>query len=84
MRNQSLHHMPQTEPVPSGTRSITPRDLAAHFGESEVWWYRQRPAMVRLGLLKKVGRRFFGDLSKIQSALADGTDWAAPSESPGG
>jgi hypothetical protein len=84
MRNQPLHHAPRANAVPSGARSITPRDLVEFFGETEVWWVRQRPGMARLGLLKKVGRRFFGDLSKIQSALADGTDWAAPSESLGG
>lgn len=83
MRNQSLHHAQRTNAVPTGARSITPRDLAELFGETEVWWYRQRPAMVRLGLLKKVGRRFFGDLSKIQTALADGSDWAMPSGSGG-
>jgi hypothetical protein len=80
MRSQSLHNMPSTKPVPSGTRSITPRDLAEHFGETETWWQRQRPAMVQIGLLKKVGRRFFGDMSKIESALADGTDWTTPSD----
>ena len=83
MRNQPLHHAQRTNAVPTGARAITPRDLAEHFGETEVWWYRQRPAMVRLGLLKKVGRRFFGDLSKIQTALADGTDWEMPRGSGG-
>jgi hypothetical protein len=61
--------------VPSGTRCLTPRDLAEVLGATETWWTRQRPAMVRVGLLKKVGRRFFGDLSVIEGALGSGTDW---------
>lgn len=33
--------------------------------------------MVRAGLLLKVGRKFAGDLSKIEAALADPAFWAA-------
>lgn len=61
--------------VPSGARCITPRDLVAALGATESWWTRQRPAMIRSGLLRKIGRRFFGDLGQIQAALASGTDW---------
>lgn len=61
----------------SGTRCITPRDLAEHLGSTETWWTRQRPAMVRAGLMRKIGRRFFGDLAAIQAALAAGPDWTS-------
>jgi hypothetical protein len=61
--------------VPSGARCITPGDLVVHLGSTESWWTRQRPAMIRAGLLTKVGRRFFGDLTAIQAALAAGSDW---------
>lgn len=32
--------------------------------------------MVRAGLMLKVGRKFAGDLSKIEAALADPAFWA--------
>jgi hypothetical protein len=64
----------------SGNRILTPRDLAQHLGSTESWWIRQRPRMVKTGLLVKAGRRFIGDLAKIQAAIADPAFWADESE----
>jgi hypothetical protein len=61
---------------PAGNRILTPRDLVEHFKGTESWWIRQRPRMVRAGLMLKVGRKFAGDLSKIEAALADPAFWA--------
>ena len=59
----------------SGTRILTARDLVTHIGSTETWWIRQRPRMVKAGLLVKAGRRFIGDLAKIQAAIADPAFW---------
>ena len=48
---------------------ITVSDLARHFGGTESWWERRRAALVSAGLLRKVGRRFFGSMSEIEHAL---------------
>jgi hypothetical protein len=64
----------------SGTRILTARDLVQHLGSTETWWIRQRPRMVKAGLLVKAGRRFIGDLSRIQAAIADPAFWAEESE----
>jgi hypothetical protein len=72
-------HRPEagTQPKPpASTQILTPRDLVEHFKGTESWWIRQRPRMVRAGLLLKVGRKFAGDLSKIEAALADPAFWA--------
>jgi hypothetical protein len=61
---------------PAGNRILTPRDLVEHFKGTESWWTRQRPRMVKAGLLFKLGRKFAGDLSKIEAALADPAFWA--------
>jgi hypothetical protein len=61
---------------PAGNRILAPRDLVEHFKGTESWWIRKRPRMVRAGLLAKVGRKFAGDLSKIEAALADPAFWA--------
>ena len=37
--------------------------------------------MVKTGLLVKAGRRFIGDLAKIQAAIAEPAFWAEESES---
>jgi hypothetical protein len=65
---------------PAGNRILSPRDLVEHFGSSESWWIRRRAHMVRAGLLLKLGRKFAGDLSKIEAALADPAFWADESE----
>ena len=75
--------------VASGNRILTSRDLVQHLGSTESWWIRQRPRMVKTGLLVKAGRRFIGDLAKIQVAIADPSFWAdepevAPSRSKAG
>lgn len=62
--------------LPSGNRILSPRDLVQHLGSTESWWTRQRARMVKTGLLVKAGRRFIGDLAKIQAAIADPTFWA--------
>jgi hypothetical protein len=62
--------------LPAGNRILTPRDLVEHFKGTEAWWTRRRPRMVKAGLLLKVGRKFAGDLSKIEAALADPAFWA--------
>jgi hypothetical protein len=38
--------------------------------------------MVKAGLLVKCGRKFAGDLSKIEAAIADPTFWAEPEAAP--
>lgn len=38
--------------------------------------------MVKAGLLVKAGRKFVGDLSKIQAAIADRAFWAEPEVVP--
>jgi hypothetical protein len=65
---------------PAGNRILTPRDLVEHFKGTESWWTRRRPRMVKAGLLLKLGRKFAGDLSKIEAALADPAFWADESE----
>jgi hypothetical protein len=62
--------------VPHGPRVLTPRDLVQHLCSTEAWWIRQRQRMIRAGLLTKAGRRFIGDLAKIQAAIADPAFWA--------
>lgn len=48
---------------------VTPTRLMDRYGGTERYWERRRPAMVRLGLLNKIGRYFFGDLERIDDAL---------------
>lgn len=62
--------------VPHGPRVLSSRDLVQHLNSTEAWWIRQRPRMVKAGLLVKAGRRFIGDLAKIQAAIADPAFWA--------
>lgn len=69
-------HGSLVQPITSGNRVITPRDLVRHFGATEAWWERQRTRMVKAGLLVKAGRKFVGDLSKIQAALANPDLWS--------
>lgn len=61
---------------PAGNRILSPRDLVEHFKGTESWWIRQRPRMIRAGLLLKVGRKFAGNLSRIEAALAEPAFWA--------
>lgn len=67
--------------LPLGNRILTPRDLVQHFGSTESWWGKRRPQMVKAGLLVKAGRRFIGDLAKIEAAIADPAFWSEESES---
>ena len=53
-------------------RAITPAILVAQFGGTRRFWERRRPKMVSGGLLRKVGRHFFGDLEEIALALKAG------------
>ncbi len=53
-------------------QAITPVTLVERFGATRRFWERRRPAMVRAGLLTKVGRHFFGDLERIAGAIAEG------------
>lgn len=61
-----------------GPRVLTPRDLVHHLGSTETWWEKHRPRFIRAGLLVKAGKRFVGDLSKIQAAIAEPAFWADP------
>jgi hypothetical protein len=67
--------------LPLGNRILIPRDLVQHFGSTESWWNKKRARLVRAGLLVRAGRRFIGDLAKIQAAIADPAFWADEPES---
>ena len=68
--------------IVGGNRIISPRDLVQHFGSTESWWEKMRPRMIRAGLLTKAGRRFIGDLARIEAAIADPGFWAEPEAAP--
>lgn len=51
---------------------ITAHMLAQRFGGTVRYWERRRPAMVKAGLLNKIGNSFFGDMLAIQEAVARG------------
>jgi len=53
---------------------ITATMLSQQFGGTIRYWERRRKAMVRAGLLNKIGRSFFGDLHAIAQAIATGGD----------
>jgi hypothetical protein len=51
---------------------ITARMLSDRFGGTVRFWERRRPAMVKAGLLNKIGRSFFGCIDAIERAIANG------------
>lgn len=66
--------------APAGNRVITATDLAKACGANTQWWERHRQRLVDAGLLTKAGRKFVGDLARIQAAIADPTLWADATE----
>lgn len=52
------------------TTRITARMLSDRYGCSARFWEYRRPAMVKAGLLNKIGRSYFGDLLAIDRAVA--------------
>jgi hypothetical protein len=66
--------------APARNRVITPRDLVKELGGTAQWWERHRQRLVDAGLLIKAGRKFIGDMSKIQAAIADPELWADATE----
>jgi hypothetical protein len=73
----------QIEPkgiAPAGNRVITPRDLVKELGGTAQWWERHRQRLVDAGLLIKAGRKFIGDMSKIQAAIANPELWGDATE----
>jgi hypothetical protein len=58
---------------------ITARMLSDRFGGTERFWERRRPAMVKAGLLNKIGRSFFGCIDAVERAIANGSTqlWGA-------
>ena len=52
---------------------ITPRMLSQRFGGTVRFWERRRRAMVKAGLLNKIGRSFFGSMVAIEHAVANGS-----------
>ncbi len=54
------------------TQRITARMLSEHFGCSTRFWELRRAAMVKAGLLNKIGRSYFGDFGTIDRAVASG------------
>lgn len=74
---QTLSQQGQPQGItPAGNRVITPRDLAKELGGTAQWWERHRQRFVDAGLLIKAGRKFIGDMSKIQAAIANPELWA--------
>jgi hypothetical protein len=72
--------------MPSGSRVLSSRDLVRHLGSTETWWEKHRKRLVKANLLVKAGKRFVGDLTKIQAAIAEPAFWAdepAPHGEPG-
>lgn len=61
--------------VPAGPRVVSPQDLVQYFGSTPAWWERHRQRMIDAGLLFKAGKKFIGDLSKIQSAIGEPSFW---------
>lgn len=71
----------QTQGIaPAGNRVITPRELVKELGGTAQWWERHRQRLVDAGLLIKAGRKFIGDMSKIQAAIANPELWADATE----
>ena len=66
--------------APAGNRVITAKDLAQACGANSQWWERHRQRLVDAGLLIKAGRKFIGDLRKIQQAIANPDLWADATE----
>jgi hypothetical protein len=66
--------------APAGNRVITAKDLAQACGANSQWWERHRQRLVDAGLLIKAGRKFIGDMSKIQAAIVDPELWADATE----
>ena len=51
-------------------KKITIRVLCDRFGGTESFWERRRRALVKAGLLNKIGHSYFGDLATIDEAVA--------------
>ena len=51
-------------------KKITLRTLQDRYGGSERFWERRRQALVRAGLLNRIGNSYFGDLAIIDKAVA--------------
>lgn len=66
--------------APAGNRVITAKDLAQACGANSQWWERHRQRLVDAGLLIKAGRKFIGDMSKIQAAIANPELWGDATE----
>ena len=53
-------------------KKITLGQLCNRFGGSARFWERRRQALVRAGLLNKIGHSYFGDITAIDKAVASG------------
>lgn len=51
------------------TIQITSKLLAREKGATEVWWTRQRLRLLEAGVLRKVGRKFFGKPRAVDAWL---------------
>ena len=53
-------------------KRITTRMLSDRFGGSERFWQKRLAALVHAGLLNRIGRLYFGDMTAIDHAVASG------------
>lgn len=54
----------------STIQQLTPRILSQQFGATERWWQRRTMELLKLGILIRKGRLFWGRLADVESWLA--------------
>jgi hypothetical protein len=53
-------------------KELTVETLVDAFGRTGGWWQKWRPHMAEIGVIHKIGGRYFGDLDRVDHWLATG------------